>query len=605
MGGGVPAAAQEESGALRIQAARATTPAAEFQRLAALVEELERTGELVPVTRRADSVLSGRVHETLRQYYRGVPVRGGGVTRQRAGGVTVSAFGTIHQGIELDAAPGLSPAQALDRIVRQAGAAPATPELPELVVLHTLRGTHVLAYQATMQDLRTWFLDAHRGTVVHRERELREQQPAVGFGVGILDDRKKLSVSRDRDDFVAHDRLRPAEIVTLDLRQSSERALTLLAEPTAQWEPADVARDDNNDWRDPAVVDVHAHTGATYDFFALRHGWNGLDGENGRILTMVNIASFVGANAFFAPPPFGPEQTGVVAFGNMFDGTPLVSVDVVAHELMHAVTHHAIHRRTGSEPLPALDFILGPRSFVDGDRTLGCGERYPVPAALADPEFAETFEFACADGRLILFADLGGALNEAYSDIFATAVEFTASGPGQGDYLVGEDLGTIIRSLEDPGSLALLPEELGEALAFPDTDSGIVRFLLAVLGEDEVIPWHYISVDGQTILPVPFVGYTGVHWNSTVVSHAYYLAVEGGRAPDQGAVGGRSRGGEPGGGRAGLLSRAHRPAARIGEFRHRRGRAPAGGGGPVRRRERAPPGRGRGADGGRAVRFAR
>ena len=92
-----------------------------------------------------------------------------------------------------------------------------------------------------------------------------------------------------------------------------------------------------------------------------------------------------------------------------------------------------------------------------------------------------------------------GALNESFSDMMATATEFffqpPGAGIGQADYLMGEDSfrGGLngIRSLVNP-------------IAFGDPDHYSLRFT----GPED---------DG------------GVHTNSTIPSHAYYLAIEGGR----------------------------------------------------------------------------
>ena len=101
--------------------------------------------------------------------------------------------------------------------------------------------------------------------------------------------------------------------------------------------------------------------------------------------------------------------------------------------------------------------------------------------------------------RLFVAADIRqrvGALNEAFSDIMGTAVTFFFQQPGTGsgaaDYVVANDVVTPggIRSMENP-----------RALGDPDHYSN--RFT----GTDD---------NG------------GVHTNSTIVSHAYYLAVEGG-----------------------------------------------------------------------------
>ena len=96
----------------------------------------------------------------------------------------------------------------------------------------------------------------------------------------------------------------------------------------------------------------------------------------------------------------------------------------------------------------------------------------------------------------LIYRNESGALNEAFSDIMGTSVEFFFQPPGNGplkaDYLMGEDVirpgGT--RSAENPGING-------------DPDHYSKRFLG--------------SADNG-----------GVHTNSTIASHAFYLAIEGG-----------------------------------------------------------------------------
>ena len=126
-----------------------------------------------------------------------------------------------------------------------------------------------------MRDLRTYFLDAHSGFIAHDESLVREQ--TVGAGNGILGQRKKLSTSQAGGVFQAYDRLRPAEIITLDLRYDIERFIGLLLGGVV-WASSDVASDADNEWSDPAVVDGHAYIGFTYDYLAnplglARRGW--------------------------------------------------------------------------------------------------------------------------------------------------------------------------------------------------------------------------------------------------------------------------------------------------------------------------------------------
>ena len=50
-------------------------------------------------------MLAGHRHETFVQSYWGIPVYGGSLVRQTAGGVTVSVIGTLLTGITVDPTP--------------------------------------------------------------------------------------------------------------------------------------------------------------------------------------------------------------------------------------------------------------------------------------------------------------------------------------------------------------------------------------------------------------------------------------------------------------------------------------------------------------------
>ena len=498
----------------------------ELRRLDAQVDAMARTDELGLVSRSADRQAPGRTHEYFQQYFQRVPVYGGGVSRQLRNGVTESIFGTLHEEIGISTAAAISPADALAQMEAWSGAGAATDDPPELVILPSLTGGYLLAYRALMRDRMTYFVNAHTGAVVRREPAFNERS-SVGVGAGIQGQRKKVSVSRSGGAFQAYDRLRPAEIVTLDLQDDEARLDLLLDSRGPEWAPSDVASDSDNDWDDPAVVDVHAYTGFTYDYLATRHEWNGVDGDDGRIMTMVNIGDL--ANAFWAPPPFGPENSGVVAFGRESDGTAIATLDIVGHELMHGVTHYSVRKRTGRGLRDSYFSIEGPAGFTveDGQRA-DCNSRWRVRGrGLED----RVFRLFCRNGRIRLFLNAGGAINEAFSDLVGTAVEFMfhepAEGPLEADYLIGEDSGEPFRSLRDPRSIPLSARP-GVRVQYPDALRHVVLF--AVLTDGEFSLFHaYGSTDlGETIVRLPSFDYDGVHWNSTILSHAFYLAIEGG-----------------------------------------------------------------------------
>ena len=517
---------QELRGPLEISAA-AFDDVSSLRRFDALVETLAAGGELVFASSRPDTQLQGRTHQFLQQFHEGVPVYGAGVSRQQAGGATVSLLGTIETGIELDPRPRFQSVEALELLEQQTGAGALADALPQLVILQVPSGRYVLAYRATMRDLRTYFLDAHSGFIAHDESAVREQ--SVGAGNGIQGQRKKVSASQAGGAFQAYDRLRPAEIITLDLRYDGGRFRDLLHGDVV-WASSDVASDADNAWSDPAVVDGHAYVGFTYDYLSTRQGWHGVDGNNGRIFSMVNVAQGFD-NALYAYPPLGPERLGVLAFGETEDGTALVSADAVAHELMHGVTLHSVLQRTGTRLLDTYRSVPGPSSFtVDGD-AYECGRTYTWTNAIREEWQGREFHFRCEAGRHVLVANEGGAVDEAWSDMFGAAVEFMVHEPPQGplraDYLIGEDTQPAIRNLASPTSQAV--EGAAGSVTYPDAASRMIRFLVAVFednGRSFFSP--YGSVNGENIVSLGTILYDGVHWNSTVLSHAFYLAIEGG-----------------------------------------------------------------------------
>ena len=135
------------------------------------------------------------------------------------------------------------------------------------------------------------------------------------------------------------------------------------------------------------------------------------------------------------------------------------------------------------------------------------------------------------DGRFVLASSQAGGVNEAYSDIFGVSTGFFHEGVGAaGTYEYGSEYAAgTLRSLSDPWSTFSSP-------AYP------FRFEFAVVLLDE----RYYTYSGALFLGGRFVAfdpeyccYGAQHWNSTILSHAFYLAVEGGTNPVTGlTVGG-------------------------------------------------------------------
>jgi thermolysin len=143
-------------------------------------------------------------------------------------------------------------------------------------------------------------------------------------------------------------------------------------------------------------------------------------------------------------------------------------------------------------------FYSHPGLIVFGD---GDGGSYDYFAGSIDVVAHEYSHGVTAFTSNLIYRDEPGALNEAFSDIMGTGAEFYHLKPGQGpqrgpNFLLGEDItrsgAGYIRSMQNPNSVG---------------------------GPDHYSLRRYIGTTTDN---------GGVHFNSTIVSHAFYLAVAGG-----------------------------------------------------------------------------
>ena len=435
-----------------------------------------RTGDLRTYRTRPNVFFPGRRSERLAQYYRGIPVYGADLNRQTDGGVTTSVFGTLFTGVDLDTTPGLSTETARAVFVDLAGPALAMTDTPALWVLPTDDGRYALTYRGTLSNLCTLFIDASSGEVLFEFSTIRKQS-STGLGTGLLGDLKKMVTQPLGGAFLTRDLVRPAELKTLDMAFDADRFFDRLLGVFFGDAPAgnqDLSADTDNQWEDGTVVDTHAALGWTYDYLFTQLAWAGIDGLDGAVDAFVHpfdaqtvvqqlvrcaagtlseeeceivefLLGFVDNAAYL--PPGNPDSTGLMVFGEPFNlPRPLTTLDVVAHEMAHGVTFF----------------------------TAALGDTAPPN----EP----------------------GAINEGFSDIIGTAVEFYVQEAGTGslraDYLVGEDAGFVVRSLRDPQEI-------------PNPITG-------------TYPDHY-----DDLYTGPADG-GGLHINSTILGHLYYLAIEGG-----------------------------------------------------------------------------
>lgn len=516
---GPPLAAQAPSSVAHRVNIAATT-AGEMAQWSAQVDSRLADGSLRPVARYADPVSTGRIVESFVQRHRGVEIYGGDVTRITDGGRVTSVSGSMFTGIDVDTNPALDAANAR-RTIEQLAGAPVVGDV-QLMIMPALDGGLALVYRGTARNANTYFIDADSGAGVMQFSEV-VYQSEVGAGIGALGDRKKVSASRRNGTFVTWDLLRPAPIMTLDSRGVAQD-FNRLADGGPILE-SDLATDADNMWTAGAVVDTHANLGFVYDYFFKRHNYQGVDGRNSAIVGVVGNSTLLRNNAFYTSPPFGPGGNGGFFFGAASDEAPVTALDIVGHEVMHGVMFESLRRRTGTG--------LGNVLYLD-EGPGGCGA-----------------PFWCNGDRFMLVSNEPGALNEGFADVFGTAVEFftqlAGNGPLRADYHNGEDVGELFdRPLDDPATVLALP-----GAPYPDHYSMRIQWPIVMVSNGpflcgtspcDLFPAAFVN--GRVVNQRPYIAGQGllltdtgsVHLNPTVLSHAFYLAIEGGRNRTSGRV---------------------------------------------------------------------
>jgi Zn-dependent metalloprotease len=529
-----PAEAQTPASEPGIASVHASTPA-ELRAWDTTIDLMVRDRQLIVVDSRPDPDVEGRRYESLAQYYRGIPVYGGTLTRQSARGVTVSIIGTVAGGIAIDPSPALSADQAVLSLAATSDGR-VVGRGPQLVVFPTVGGEYRLAYRITLSDMKSYVVDAASGAVLWIDDEIQTQHP-VGVGTGALGDRKKISTTQAGGGFRTHDQHRPAQIRTLDTRGSNDVLNRLLLPPGAAVD-GDFPVDSDNTWTDAPIVDAHVHAGWTQDYLFKQVGWTGVDNRRGTITSAVH--SGLTNNAFFTPPPFGADGRGMFVYGRTPAGGWFTTLDIVAHETMHGVTHAALTQRTGAGLLNALvTDRFGPTTITSGGSSFSCETSEVVRAD------GTRLPFFCNGGRFVLLSNHPGAINEAFSDVLGIATEFfhQPTGPGQlqADYKMGEDVpgSGAARAADSPASLTAMPSSHGP-IAYPDHVTRSFSFLVAVTQGTRtnptavlILPWVLI---GNELVTLPATDNGGVHVNATILSHAFYLAIEGGRNATSGVT---------------------------------------------------------------------
>ncbi len=388
----------------------------------------------------------GLTYERYQQYFEGAKVFGAQLTlyRDDAGAVAL-AIGTHYANVTPTNQVGLSRAAAKGLVDREIGA--AGERLVDLMINPT-SGRYFYRVETRRADSR-WihWIDAGNGRVLNKYDSFATDcgTPPCGFGVA-YDDGDATDIK---------------DLTDLTMSNGSEYLLQSARQEThdqgSQRRPhlGPVATDADNLWvlpgdvspAQPALVDSQYYAYVTDEYYMDTFGYDwvaaAIATTGGDVQKMVLHAHYLyqydnaGWNGSYV----------VLGDGNQVEDRELTSLDIIAHELAHAVT----------------DFTSD-----------------------------------------LVYQDEPGALNEAFSDIMAVNAEFYAETNGlepavtlAPDWLVGEDIDLRGDDVE-PGF---------RNMADPEEDNDPDHYTERYIGSDD---------NG------------GVHSNSGIPNHAYYLLVEGG-----------------------------------------------------------------------------
>jgi len=199
--------------------------------------------------------------------------------------------------------------------------------------------------------------------------------------------------------------------------------------------------DNNNNWtsaefnnaaKDNAALDAHWAAEMTFDYFLQTFNRNSFDNNGAAIKSYVHFNLV----AYGYPNNDNAFWDGTrMTYGDGTSLDPLTTIDIAAHEIGHAV---------------------------------------------------------CTYTANLTYSNESGAMNEGFSDIWGATVEYFAA-PEKNTWVLGEDLGTTVRSLENP-NVASQPDTYGGTYWYTGTqDNGGVHTNSGVLNH-----WYYILSVGKT-----------------------------------------------------------------------------------------------------------
>ncbi len=280
-------------------------------------------------------------HTRIQQTFHGIPVfEGEAIVHLHSTGEVRGLTDKLLRNISVDTNPDYLEDEAIDlaAVAWQGWDVLTDDPKAELWILrhegvdHLVWRVDLLRMDGTPQTAsQRMFIDAHTGEVVWQLNNLHDAA-VTGSGDGNYHSGVSLETWEDTGTYYLDDTTRSIGTYTFNNTTSS---LYYLTDADNVWDTASAAEG----------VDVHYAAMQAYDYYDTQHGRTGLDGSGGpgwisslsgtgtNISMLVNYSTNY-ANAYYDPT--GPYFIFGDGDGTFFDA--LTTVDIVSHEMTHAVT---------------------------------------------------------------------------------------------------------------------------------------------------------------------------------------------------------------------------------------------------------------------------
>ncbi|MGM7683436.1 M4 family metallopeptidase [Cytobacillus sp. Hm23] len=353
----------------------------------------------------------------------GIPVYGSEVFIQVDGdGIITSMIGQVepkleqknwHNSVKLSAEDAIQVAESKLTFTPEADTYTKDPASDLYLYKHENKWMPVyiveLQFHAPYIGREMFYVDAKKGDVLRSFNRI-ESAAEVGTGTGVLGDEKIVNTFEQDGTYYLYDTSKSMNgvIATYDAENTFSPLLRVNPQPGVY-----VTDDDNvfDSATQRAGVDAHVYAGVVYDYFLNNHNRDSYDNQGGNIISSVHVGTNYNNAAWT-----GTQMAYGDGDGSLFTSLS-GSLDVVAHELTHAVT---------------------------------------------DTSANLVYEYE------------SGALNESFSDVFGVLVE--AEQDGAADWLLGEDVytpaiaGDALRSVANP-TLYGQPDHMDDFLVKNDENA--------------------------------------------------------------------------------------------------------------------------------------